>query len=213
MKQKEFTLIELLVVITIIAILAALLLPALKKAKDSSKQSVCMSNQKQIGTAMLLYAQDHDGWCAQSRADASGGVTWMMLMVPEYLPRGKVWENSRVIECPSGYPITEYWQSGYGLNKQLSGISWWPYPSARLLSVKSPSQTMVLMDTYGVWYRVLMETEMTSVYLLNTNIKSRICRHSRSANILFSDFHCEGKTSNQLMGYNSSSNIFWNPNK
>ncbi|OGV54437.1 MAG: hypothetical protein A2X45_09565 [Lentisphaerae bacterium GWF2_50_93] len=57
-KRGTFTLIELLVVIAIIAILAALLLPALKKAKDTAHSIACVSNLKQMGTAVLSYAID-----------------------------------------------------------------------------------------------------------------------------------------------------------
>lgn len=60
MIRRAFTLIELLVVIAIIAILAAILFPVFAQAKAAAKKTLCLSNNKQIGTALMLYAGDYD---------------------------------------------------------------------------------------------------------------------------------------------------------
>ncbi len=59
-RKHGFTLIELLVVIAIIAILAAILFPVFAKAREKARQTSCTNNQKQIITATMMYAQDHD---------------------------------------------------------------------------------------------------------------------------------------------------------
>ncbi len=61
-RRDSFTLIELLVVVAIIAILAALLLPALTNVRNLSKQTQCMNNYKQIGSALIMYVNDYDDY-------------------------------------------------------------------------------------------------------------------------------------------------------
>src|SRR2546423_3994705 len=59
-KRHGFTLIELLVVIAIIAILAAILFPVFAQAREKARQASCLSNTKQLGTGIMMYAQDYD---------------------------------------------------------------------------------------------------------------------------------------------------------
>ena len=67
LRKAGFTLIELLVVIAIIAILTAILFPVFAQAREKARQSACLSNEKQIGLAMLQYCQDYDEtWVSQS---------------------------------------------------------------------------------------------------------------------------------------------------
>ena len=59
---RDFTLVELLIVIAIIAILAAMLLPALNQARERARGISCISQLKQLNTGFMMYSQDYDGW-------------------------------------------------------------------------------------------------------------------------------------------------------
>lgn len=121
----RFTLVELLVVIAIVAILSALLLPALGKARGMALSSQCQSNQRQCGVALIGYANDFSDWVigGQCGAYVQYGNLSTMMMGLDYIPyvppfKGVIygWPTALppggVFQCPALRPPTNYFQLG-----------------------------------------------------------------------------------------------------
>ena len=155
--RGAFTLIELLVVITIIAILAALLLPVLGKAKDQSKTSACVNNSRQLAVACHIYLTDnYDKFCDTSvvRGDNVTRRAWFDLIFPyttttNLLLCPAFQLKAGAIVAPNSIPPRRRMRhlQNYALNFQVGGFDWpgiWPesaYPPARLSAVHKPAAT------------------------------------------------------------------------
>jgi prepilin-type N-terminal cleavage/methylation domain-containing protein/prepilin-type processing-associated H-X9-DG protein len=100
--RRAFTLIELLVVIAIIAVLAAILFPVFAVARAKARQVACLSNTKQIGTALIMYAQDYDDTLVPNDNYPLGTLYWFDMLQP-YI------KNDDVFTCP------DYAKGNYGL--------------------------------------------------------------------------------------------------
>ena len=135
MKRTGFTLIELLVVIAIIAILAAILFPVFAKAREKARQTKCLSNQRQIAMAALMYCQDNTKG-TQEILPAST-TFWTDINVP-----------AAVLTCPSKKTLA----NGYVVPNSLGGKSLGDLPSAELVVVSADGSTVFTGGTANLMY-------------------------------------------------------------
>jgi len=146
MKRTGFTLIELLVVIAIIAILAAILFPVFAKAREKARQTSCLSNLKQLGTALMMYVQDYDEMTPPHTDDEPSPpppYNWRWDMFP--LRLAPYTKNYQILRCPSDTGLTTpadaatgRWSS-YGVNALVVRIS--------LAQVDDSSGTLSMFET------------------------------------------------------------------
>ncbi len=148
---RGFTLIELLVVIAVIAILAAILFPVFSQAREAARRTSCLSNLKQLGTAVLLYTQDYDEVLPLAAyATASFDfLTWHDLTDP-YARNKAIWHcpSSRVSKTDQNGRITTHF--GYNV-RYLTTIA--PdfsnadgHSAVSLAAVQTPAETVLLSD-------------------------------------------------------------------
>jgi len=161
--KKGFTLIELLVVIAIIAILAAMLLPALERARTQARQSVCMSNLKQIGIAVHMYLNDYNEffyptvWAWTSDMGNRRATSFLRTLVEKGYAQGYMiydgtgdtnvlLRSGGIVACPdTKQPRVTYYIADYGYNYYLGQPAY-----QKLSKIKRPSRTILFCESpYG----------------------------------------------------------------
>ena len=212
-ERKGFTLIELLVVIAIIALLMAILMPALQRVKKQAKGVVCKNNMKQIGMAANLYALDRDLYIPRSAEWGGDTKPWFKLFMP-YLAQKAIdddYRNVKIFRCPS-YPDKEQTVC-YVINGWTrEGV---PRGRSKLTECRRPASIIYLADNEDGWWRpiVKLATDRATTrcdvfqpeHLPSSDIEAvtggrRIARarHRDGCNILFLDWHADWMAAEEM---------------
>jgi prepilin-type N-terminal cleavage/methylation domain-containing protein len=188
-KTDAFTLIELLVVIAIIAVLAALLLPSLSRAKEKSRATQCIGNLHQWGLAFRMYADDNNdflprrGQGVQTLARLDRSEDWFNSL-PVYfgLPsferlvaenRKPIAHSQSVFICPTAADPGGTYFLPYGMNMNLS--PWFLPYATKFNKVAQPSDVVALADAPGPYASTYPSAKPYGI----------VARHSGRINLLF----------------------------
>jgi len=198
--KSGFTLIELLIVIAIISVLAAILFPAFMSAREKARQAVCLANQRQLGAALVIYANENDDKFMPGNklpAPDAEGVSragWGGVIYPQVSATG-------VFRCPdddtqSGIVLGETaFPISYFMNQNLSGDA---YPTGMALSeLVAPASTVVIAENTGMLThliaRLRRQDEIESPFANHfiRSGKSPYERHTDGRTYLLADGHAK----------------------
>jgi prepilin-type N-terminal cleavage/methylation domain-containing protein len=222
-KQRIFTLIELLVVIAIIAILASMLLPALNKARDRAKATKCMSNMKQISTALAMYGNDYEGFLPGSIATSvtimyKNNPSWkfspfvhaMTVYANLKLTYDNGWggQPGNVMQCPvdpRGFTLPRHYNISYAPNAYSA---WDTGANSHLWKpekFRQPSAMLCVGETFcATAGRFNIDAGKYPFDINADSSTNRLdSRHSNTSNVIWMDMHVAAKSKTFFMGSSS----------
>jgi prepilin-type N-terminal cleavage/methylation domain-containing protein/prepilin-type processing-associated H-X9-DG protein len=223
--RRGFTLIELLCVIAVVALLIGLLLPSLVKARRAANQVACVSNLRQWGMAIQLYAQDNDGYLPRR----GQGVTptlkidrapdWFNALPPMFHSSPYVdLDAARRISRPGGassvwlcpeaadFAGTYYWSYGMNMGLSVETATENNGMPAKITGVGNPSIMVVFADAQGNYCSVF-PSRLPGGY-------NPVARHSKMVNLCFLDAHVAAFTGDYIgigTGLIDRPDVRWHP--
>ena len=177
-----FTLIELLVVISIVALLASILLPALRKSWETARKVKCAGNLKQCYLGFIAYADDYAGYLPSPKDHlGSSEWRWRYKISPYLNAEGKenIANSKTVFECPST-PTNQV--HSYGINNRIAqGFATdYEYTAPKLSAFKYPAKRLLLADENEIM--TIIASYGTDSCTIGVEY-----RHNNRANFLFVD--------------------------
>ena len=211
-KLRGFTLIELLVVIAIIALLLAILMPALQRVKKQAQGVVCQSNLKQIGAAAFMYAGEYEQFVPRGRAGGTGKA-WFQLFMPflSQKPINNDYRSVDIYRCPS-YPDKEqtvcYVVNGWRFSSPTDMTGNEIVDPSKLSECEQPAFTIFLADNEdGPWRHIVTSAasdghnrcDVWAPQHLPNRDETDVtrgrrvarARHRKGSNCLFLDWHVD----------------------
>ncbi len=189
-RAEKFSLVELLIAVAVIAILIALLMPALHKAREKAFNIQCVNNMKNIGTAHQLYANDTEHCMPlMVRKD----FTWVH-EVAARLSKGKGKNGEYMIPCPAW---TLYPSNSYGLNTFFSGEWDTENVCKKITRIHQPTKAQILMENitdprynwpsnvgYLEWVS-FRHNRRSNVYYFDGHVGAILCEQEKQTNLYF----------------------------
>ncbi len=206
LKNKAgFTLIELLVVIAIIAILAAILFPVFAQARAKAQQTYCMNSMKQLGTAVMMYAQDYDdnllmGIYTQNGQALSWGDT---LMSGKYIT-----DVVSLVQkgCPKNYPSLGV---SYGWNAYL-GNTCDGFTPLNLGQIKKPSEVLMIVDCVNYNFAEAgAPYTHGALYYPGNQVTNMPPGHFSTVNIVYADGHAKAMSKGEFADPGVNYRLTW----
>jgi len=154
--KRGFTLVELLVVISIIAMLLAILMPSLQRARSNALSVVCKSNIAQLAMAAASYSRDNREyytpvWMDKPNNAPPGGYWFQTYWYWQQIMGKYLGDQYKLALCPAGIKGGSPVKGNYGLNLNVVGNTSVEYPAVKQINIRQPSRVILACDS-GTFY-------------------------------------------------------------